>query len=333
MTEVDFNKFTEVFQQLKDNKKWILKSGKVVEDELYKFGMRCHYEHLCHSFVVDPDDRSFIEEKVFTESELQEIRTYKQKPLPDMPQDLLEHLGNYQLNTISDLRTQVFKPEAWKLSYNRQNDFDRDWIRNTVDNLIREYEVGSLKRDHLEGWLLSHIWLFIDRVFENIEGVEVIRGESCSLASSARKNRNRNVASVSSMPRKAMGRRGDLIIHCMSREYGCGEAGNLYSGNNGTKILCERGLKTPKMMKDQFDDLCIHMGSKEKEVRKLETIGFIHAGLSVLLLRLDSPAGYIGRITRSKMLTIPSTISEFGKGVLPVIMLAWKAKSLVMLLK
>jgi len=171
--------------------------------------------------------------------------------------------------------------------------------------------------------------LFIDRAFENIEGVEVIRGESCSLASSSRKNRNRNVASMSSTPRKAMGRRGDLIIRCMSREYGCGEAGNLYAGYNGTKILRERGLKTPKMMKDQFDDLCIHMGSKEKEVRKLETIGFIHAGLSVLLLRLDSPAGYIGRISRSKMLTIPSTIGEFGKGVLPVIMLAWKAKKIV----
>jgi len=55
--------------------------------------------NICHSFVIDPDDRSFVEEKVFTQSELREIRTYKQKPLPDMPQDLLEYLGNYQLNT------------------------------------------------------------------------------------------------------------------------------------------------------------------------------------------------------------------------------------------
>lgn len=89
-------------------------------------------------------------------------------------------------------------------------------------------------------------------------------------------------------------------------------------------------------------------GIKRKKVRKLETVGLIHSGmlcviyflfvglfqlillnslgLSVLLLRLDSPAGYIGRISRSKMLTIPSTVNEFGKGVLPVIVLAWKAK-------
>lgn len=41
---------------------------------------------------------------------------------------------------------------------------------------IREYETDSLKKGgHLEGWLLSHVWLFIDKAFENIEGVEAIR--------------------------------------------------------------------------------------------------------------------------------------------------------------
>ncbi|CAI2184545.1 6409_t:CDS:2 [Funneliformis geosporum] len=127
-----------------------------------------------------------------------------------------------------------------------------------------------------------------------------------------------------------MGRKGDLIIRCMYREYGCGEASKLYTGYNSTKILRERELKMPKMMKDQFDNLCIHMGSKEKKVRKLETIRFIHAGLSVLLLRLDSPARYVSRISRSKMLIILSNISKFCKGVLPAIILAWMAKICVL---
>ncbi len=46
----------------------------------------------------------------------------------------------------------------------------------------------------------------------------------------------------------------------------------------------------------------------------------------MLLLRLDSPEGYICRISRSKMLSVPSTISEFGQKFLPIIVLAWKAK-------
>src|SRR6185312_6287630 len=111
-------------------------------------------------------------------------------------------------------------------------------------------------------------------------------------------------------------RRGDLIIRTMSKEFGCGEAGRLFSGNNGTKILRERGLKTPKVMKDQFDDLCAGQ-TNENSVRKIRTVGFIHAvvqliyirtlqtltnlltslGLSVLLLTLDSPTGYICRIS------------------------------------
>ena len=44
MSEEDFNKFTKAFQKLENTKKWILTSRKVVEDELYKFGMRCNYE-------------------------------------------------------------------------------------------------------------------------------------------------------------------------------------------------------------------------------------------------------------------------------------------------
>ncbi|KAF0517978.1 hypothetical protein F8M41_016822 [Gigaspora margarita] len=104
------------------------------------------------------------------------------------------------------------------------------------------------KGDHLEGWILSCVWLFIDKAFENIEGVEAVRENL--------------VASHHHLEK--------------IREYGCEEVGKLYTGYNGTKILQDRRLKTPKMMMDQFDDLCIHMGSKEKKVRKLETIRFIH---------------------------------------------------------
>jgi hypothetical protein len=81
-----------------------------------------------------------------------------------------------------------------------------------------------------------------------------------------------------------MGRQGDLIIRTMSKEFGCGEAGRLFSGNNGTKLLRERGLKTPKVMKDQFDDLCAGQPN-ENTVRQLRTVGFIHAGVQLIYIR------------------------------------------------
>ncbi|GET57837.1 hypothetical protein GLOIN_2v1501336 [Rhizophagus irregularis DAOM 181602=DAOM 197198] len=74
----------------------------------------------------------------------------------------------------------------------------------------------------------------------------------------------------------------------------------------------------PKMMKDMFDQLCKTFDQDEKKTRKLETIGFLYAGmffylilnlasvayldsifqgLMMTLLRLDSPAGYICRVS------------------------------------
>ncbi|KAG9294207.1 hypothetical protein G9A89_021566 [Geosiphon pyriformis] len=44
MSNMNFNRFTEEFQKMENNKKWSLASQKVVEDEFYKFGMRCRYE-------------------------------------------------------------------------------------------------------------------------------------------------------------------------------------------------------------------------------------------------------------------------------------------------
>ena len=44
MSHVDFTKFTEAYEQMDSTKKWVLSSGKVVEDELHKFGLKCTHE-------------------------------------------------------------------------------------------------------------------------------------------------------------------------------------------------------------------------------------------------------------------------------------------------
>src|SRR3954447_17282217 len=99
-----------------------------------------------------------------------------------------------------------------------------------------------------------------------------IRSESSSRASSNRKNRNRTGSAIVKMKRKIMGRRGDLIIRKVSTEYGCSEAGKSFEGDNGTKLLHERGIKAPKMMKDMFYSLCEAVGNEEKKIRKLQSI-------------------------------------------------------------
>ncbi|CAG8541521.1 8303_t:CDS:2, partial [Ambispora gerdemannii] len=75
---------------------------------------------------------------------------------------------------------------------------------------LQEYESNALVSTHLELWFLVHVWNLTDKIFNDIEGMEAVRGESCSLSSSARKNRERTAAAVVDMKRKIFGRRGDL---------------------------------------------------------------------------------------------------------------------------
>ncbi|CAG8719013.1 17313_t:CDS:2 [Funneliformis caledonium] len=119
-----------------------------------------------------------------------------------------------------------------------------------------------------------------------------------------------------------------MIIRKITVEFGCAEAGRQFEGENGTKLLRERGLKMPKMMKDMFRHLCETFNQDDHKTRQLETIGFLHAGLMMVLLRLDSPAGYVCRVSRSKSFSIATNIKEFGK-TLPLISLTWKAKKIV----
>ncbi|CAG8576169.1 9070_t:CDS:1 [Paraglomus brasilianum] len=95
-------------------------------------------------------------------------------------------------------------------------------------------------------------WSFIDKCFNELEGADIARGESCSLASLKRKNNSsRNYEDNEKMYRK----KGRLIVRKGPRKYGASEVGKNYKGDNVSKSLKERGLKSPKMLKDMIVDL------------------------------------------------------------------------------
>lgn len=51
-----------------------------------------------------------------------------------------------------------------------------------------------------------------------------------------------------------------------------------------------------------------------------------HKGRIITLLQVDSPAGYICRVTRSQVYTVPDTIAGVGSEMLKIFILVWKAK-------
>ena len=44
MSNSDYNNFNEIYHKMDHKKKWVLSTGKIVEDSLHEFGLRCAYE-------------------------------------------------------------------------------------------------------------------------------------------------------------------------------------------------------------------------------------------------------------------------------------------------
>ncbi|KAI8575894.1 hypothetical protein K450DRAFT_259715 [Umbelopsis ramanniana AG] len=74
---------------------------------------------------------------------------------------------------------------------------------------------------------MLRIWGMVDRVFDNIPGLETVRGDAASMNTSIRKYENCIISSITRMKRKIMGRRGDLILQKGIADYGCTEANGI----------------------------------------------------------------------------------------------------------
>ncbi|RHZ80892.1 hypothetical protein Glove_131g62 [Diversispora epigaea] len=296
-------------EKIPKDSKWTLSTEKVIEDALYIFGIDRSCEHLSHSFIIDPDDKSYIQKGIFTHEEIDEIKNFNKKEFPLIPDDLLKYLNNFRKFNTADLRELIFCSDLCNQPFNRLKDFDYDWIRNTIYNLVLEYEANHLTKDHLEAWS------FVDKAFLNIDGMKIVREELYSYAL------------TTPLKRKLMGRCSDLIIQKWHTEY---EARKIFEENNGTKIIHQEtfrgfpdvkgGLKMSKMLRDMFNDLCEAMEIQESKIRKLETMGFIIA---------DLPVGHIYRLLRTCLFKIPTQVCEFGTKAFLTISLIWKAKTIV----
>ncbi|KAG1474789.1 hypothetical protein G6F56_000140 [Rhizopus delemar] len=327
--------FTQTFQSMDDTKKWVLQSGKRAEDVLYTFGMKCTTEYICHSFIIDPSDVSYIHHNVFSQAELEEIIDMSKKAFPDIPEQLRDCINSFNKNNTTDLRQSILIKQPWDEHYDSITHGDFDWVQNTVYNIVRLYESNDLQRPHLEQWYNMHIWRFFDTIYDGLEQIKVVQGEGSSKASAARKNLGRPLGSIDPLESKKCGHKCGLVLRSLSTEhdapyeYGAGESDRSFGGVDCSKTLIESGIKLPKILKDIFDDIARHAGLNKGKLTRLETVSYITAGLPYFLLRYDAPTSYCGRITRSKVLHIPSSVTSFGNHVLPCLVLPWTIKEII----
>ncbi|RCH94081.1 hypothetical protein CU097_010649 [Rhizopus azygosporus] len=182
-----------------------------------------------------------------------------------------------------------------------------------------------------------YAWRFVDCAFDNVPEAEAVRGEPSSLASAARKNKDRVI-----QDRKRIGRKCDIIIrsvdcnHSASKEYGVGETGSIVD-LDGAKMLKESRIKLSKVMRDMFNSL--QSGIDHAKLGDLQIVDYLHYGLSCSLLLINSPAcSYVTRLSRyptmnqggsAHALEISKDVSGFGATFLSALVMAWKAKEVV----
>ncbi|CAG8719890.1 1354_t:CDS:2, partial [Funneliformis mosseae] len=77
------------------------------------------YENFTERYQNMDNDRKW---KLTTE--LNEIKEYKYKKLPDMTTDLLRYLNSFRKYNTRDLRKAVFETQSWYMPFNRDTHFD-----------------------------------------------------------------------------------------------------------------------------------------------------------------------------------------------------------------
>ncbi|PKK76167.1 hypothetical protein RhiirC2_188867 [Rhizophagus irregularis] len=179
-------------------------------------------------------------------------------------------------------------------------------------------EPNPLTMDMPEAWHRINVWRTIDIMFSDTPYVYVVGGEKAGLACSERKNRYRTLANIGPTQRKKIGKKGDAYVRTIgstSTDWAGSEAGHKWDGPHGTKLMKESGLSLPRTLKDIFVHLAGKIDFEEQKMRKLNIIGFIHAGAVLMRVSLDCPAGYICRYTRRNLLEVYADVNNFGRSL------------------
>ncbi|KAG1049129.1 hypothetical protein G6F43_008526 [Rhizopus delemar] len=309
------NKFRTTYASLVDQKKWILKTGKVVEDEIFQFGLQCQYEHHAHSFIIAPDNP--VWKSRFTADELKEIRSKNPHPLPPCSDTLLNYLNIFtDLKTVDELIKQTRKRH-----FDFDSEFDLDWAQQSMQSTLRLFKSHYiLLTDQSEADIIRRIWYFVDTAFDNVN-IDVRTGEKESRASSSRRNQGRE-----NRERKKHGHKTDFLFKFNQGELGCAEVGKEDSGDAGTKEMKELELKCPKMMKDQLWQLA-KMSRQHR--MDLVVVGFVMMGLKLRATMLDRPSTYICRYRQTAPMFFPVTEETIGSKLGELLTLVSQVKSLL----
>ncbi|KAI8643104.1 hypothetical protein BD408DRAFT_465276, partial [Parasitella parasitica] len=291
---VDYSNMSEVFSKL--TKKWKLKSGRMVEDVVFKASKEFIVEHPAHSFIFNTKDPAWKE--AFSQSEFDEI----------------EAAGNiFQFNK-PDIYDAVATVEAHPI-----DNPDKFWLKQSILNyamLFIDNEV--LLPSETEQDLLDDVFGFI-KTSCRLSGTKAY-GAKQSQSSSECKNSTRSIGSLSKVQRKQSAENADLSFKYISHELFCLEIGLKDHGPNDTKELNESSIKIPLMMKNFY----LHLISQYKmNPNGIKIMGIIISGPNIKALGMSFNNGSMSLLSISDRLHMPESICEIPRLLPPVLNLIY----------
>jgi hypothetical protein len=260
----------EIFNNIKDSDKWVLSTGKIVDDIMRVCVEESFYEHPVHSLILDPSD--LIWKKHFTVSELKEISAVNTRPLDEIPSELQQYINSYTAcKTAMDLRKYVFSH-----CFDPIEEFDKKWVQESILAASNLFNYNKLldTSDYSEADLLHRIWPFVYNLFQDNE-IKAKLGERCSVAVAVFKNGNRSLETNEKRPRKNMGAKLDILFKCGSVEVGSSEVGKDDVIEADDKYFDDGLVKLPKTLRDMLAAL---VRKNPAQINGLTTVGYLMMG-------------------------------------------------------
>ncbi|CDH52463.1 chitin deacetylase [Lichtheimia corymbifera JMRC:FSU:9682] len=321
LTPSDQARASKTFEALDPSKMWKLTTGTIVEEQLASLVKECNFEHQCHSMILDPSLP--IWNQYFTDEELNEISSYNTMAVSQLPTEIRDYLSSFKSkHTLEDLTTQhnTFGP------FDRIRQSDLYWVHKAVSDALDLYHCKYFQDlDRTEEDIVRRVWELIERCFD-YTNIKYTGGEMTSQASAQRMNGGRDPSAIHYMKRKRMGTKTDGLFKSKVGflELGTCEAGKC-SDTISTKSIQEGSLKCPKTLKDMLIGI---VQESPKNIRNVQTLGFIVSGVYIKLIAASFPQGYVCRILDlSGWLQYPTCERDMVKKLTPIIQLVWHAKT------
>ncbi|CDH59851.1 hypothetical protein RO3G_13306 [Lichtheimia corymbifera JMRC:FSU:9682] len=305
-----------MYDRLDKEKMWTLSTGKKVELTMARLANTCAYEHPCCSLILDPTDKIWA--TYFTNEEIKEIRTMNLPAVNTLPSDVQNYVKSYE--GMHDLE-QLYE-RSTRHHFHPLKQRDLHWVHGCVTRGLDLYFYEYFREDRSEADLMKRVWSLVDYCYDG-SVISVTTGERSSKASSHRMNQARCLAAVLPMDRKKVGSKVDSLFYHDLQEYGMAEAGCITNSQN-SKTLLEAGIKCPKALKDMLCELVSHAPSK---IRAIRTHALVFSGLEMNHLIMDSPQGYVCRVSRlSRWLQYPTCPERFIYQLSPILQVVYNAK-------